>query len=1116
MKPIAAFARYVPFVLLNLLMLAICFANWHQGEMFIGWDSVNAELNPWLNIMRSIHAGWQEYYGVGLLGGHGFAALLPVSLLALLGSSVLPLWAVRTVISLGLVYAGVVGMYLLVSRVLKRLIPGAHARLPHAAEWIALFSALVYLFNQGSAEQLFTQTEAFTFHFAALPWLFLTSLIFLETPNRRNAFLVVAAQLMFSTQGFVPPVFLAYVISLLLFVAGFTALSPRKRAAAKASCILLALILAANSYWIIPFGVNQASQKETFLESYNNLLQTPEFIQKNSKFGAWENVALLKGFFWDSKMFDEFILLPWKYHFSSGVVPAIGYGVFLVSLAGLGSAFLGRNRRIGLAFASVYLLYFGNLATEIPPFSYALSFLRSVSPSFRQAFRNPFTKFSIGAGFSYSLFFGIGTLFILIALYRLKRMRVNPYTLYAVLLGLLVYAGIPIIQGHLFYTRLFVKLPPAYTDTVSFFNRQSDGRIADFPQECPEGWYHYSWGYVGSGFLWYGIKQPVLSRTFDVWHNANENYYWETIQALRENDYKRFADVMRKYDVRWIMYDGNLKHCRNQRTILQNEDFRQYLRTSPEYTRRFASTRGTNDPIEVYELNSYAGSYVTTARSVPNILPSYRFTDYDTAADDTPVYSNDPARTPDVVIPFRSLFDKRNPGEKDFEIAHAGNRVTLKTTFQLAGPLDTVLHVPPYAHMESVIPVYLTVSAANGNGARLFARLALPRLFINGNETVRNKAEFALGTLPKTTGDMLLTVNENEYRITPNSSILTYFYTNVGNSISFNTGSSAPIPVWGDKEDEIFKRFVNEEYSYPVTLEKQNEVRIELPTFADNTAMGSRMRNGLVRHLNAPCSNGPATTENRNEVAFPEEENEYLRLISANNDQCLTLSFPTLQTDIGYIMDITTRNGSGLPLRVNLLNSKGAYYLMSDLDPHRQFETSSFIIPPSYKDAVGYEALIQNRSLSYQETVNDIRSVGFTFLPYRFIKSLRFGRPPQAEIASTGAVEVAHPLPFLYEAAVNDSLTPDGLLVLYQSYHPGWTAYAVPDRSIRTRLFPFLFGTKLTGHQTVNNWANGWQVEQLPDGNKHVMIVFWPQYLQYAGFCALFLAAGGILFMKRK
>ncbi|MEJ2276721.1 MAG: hypothetical protein P8Y70_03075, partial [Candidatus Lokiarchaeota archaeon] len=63
-------------------------------------------------------------------------------------------------------------------------------------------------------------------------------------------------------------------------------------------------------------------------------------------------------------------------------------------------------------------------------------------------------------------------------------------------------------------------------ELYEFFGKApKQARVAFFPVQTFWGWNFYSWNYRGSGFLWYGIEQPILDRAFDVWSKHNEDYY---------------------------------------------------------------------------------------------------------------------------------------------------------------------------------------------------------------------------------------------------------------------------------------------------------------------------------------------------------------------------------------------------------------------------------------------------------------------------------------------------------------------------------------------------------------------------------------------------------------
>jgi hypothetical protein len=81
-----------------------------------------------------------------------------------------------------------------------------------------------------------------------------------------------------------------------------------------------------------------------------------------------------------------------------------------------------------------------------------------------------------------------------------------------------------------------------------------------------------------------------------------------------------------------------------------------------------------------------------------------------------------------------------------------------------------------------------------------------------------------------------------------------------------------------------------------------------------------------------------------------------------------------------------------------------------------------------------------------------------------------------------------------------DSQTESGLIVLSQSYDQGWQTYDINQEFCNNAklkcLIPWIFNTELE-QVMVNGWANGWLV---PEGEHQLVIIFWPQYLEYLGF----------------
>ena len=104
-------------------------------------------------------------------------------------------------------------------------------------------------------------------------------------------------------------------------------------------------------------------------------------------------------------------------------------------------------------------------------------------------------------------------------------------------------------------------------------------------------------------------------------------------------------------------------------------------------------------------------------------------------------------------------------------------------------------------------------------------------------------------------------------------------------------------------------------------------------------------------------------------------------------------------------------------------------------------------------------------------------------------------------------------------------------LYLSQSYHQGWKAYisetcnmeriTCKTRNILNTSFPFIFGKEIKEHVLVNNWANGWKLDNFhlkksPSvfNNLDIIIIFLPQYLEFLGF--LMMGFGILVVIKFK
>lgn len=157
-------------VLYHLLVVIVVWANFPpEGHFFTGWDALHPEFNIGVNLERAVFGAWQKNYGLGTSGGHGFAALLPLTLMTGLLKLIVPLWSVRAWVTFSCFYLGGLGVYWL----LRELLGGLEGEGFKEKEWLvaaaSLGGAWYYLFNLGTVQQFYIQLEAFVVHFVALP-----------------------------------------------------------------------------------------------------------------------------------------------------------------------------------------------------------------------------------------------------------------------------------------------------------------------------------------------------------------------------------------------------------------------------------------------------------------------------------------------------------------------------------------------------------------------------------------------------------------------------------------------------------------------------------------------------------------------------------------------------------------------------------------------------------------------------------------------------------------------------------------------------------------------------------------------------------------------------------
>ncbi|MBI3620296.1 hypothetical protein HY214_04100 [Candidatus Roizmanbacteria bacterium] len=736
-----------PLIILTGIVLLIYRTNLQGNFWLTGWDNLHPEFNYKANLIRAFFSSWQEYQGLGLPAGHGHGSeLLRELFLGALSLIFQPILIRKIFVAL-MLFSGASGCYFFVSRCLFPEIKETYKRA------LGFFAGSFYLLHLITVQIFYTPYEAFIVQYGGLPWMAYGLYLFIKNDNKKSLAFLILVNLIFSSQFYVPTLFLVYIFFVSMLSIGFLKQRADKNKLKKILVIFFVLIIT-NLNWLFPFINYVRTNINSQLEAYNNILYSQDIYLKNANYGDLNSAVLAKGYLFSYVYENDLMMKVWDKHLQQPYVLFFAY--FMAVVIGLGllhCLFAAKKNRF---WSFLFFSFFALIAVNVFPFSFLNELLRKIN-FFNQIFRNPFTKVAGGLHFVNSILFAYGLYWLAKSISSLIP---NFYARAHLLKSLLMFFSVfllsyqliylsPVWSGNLIYPRLRHEVPDEYFALFDFFKNQSAGRIANFPQNTPNGWLYYHWGYSGSGFLWYGITQPILDRAFDVWNKSNENYYWEISQTVYSQSLQQFRSVLEKYQIRWLVLDQNVTSYSSPKSLYLDQ-VKDLILRSPD----LITIKNIFGKIAVYEVNlkTRPNNYVFIEQDPTAVYPNYQWSQYDQAHLENGNYITANLTKPHaenlVSYPFRSLFTLRRQSEIEFNLRENDNNFIFYTDIDPVfsrGRLGLPkISAPEFAETEKI------------NLAKTI--LKPPKISINGQEikwsdkqeSTASPTSFALPTIAKT------------------------------------------------------------------------------------------------------------------------------------------------------------------------------------------------------------------------------------------------------------------------------------------------------------------------------------------------------------------------------
>ncbi|MCH7730525.1 hypothetical protein IID21_03250 [Patescibacteria group bacterium] len=1208
------------FVLALLLVgIVLSFVNYTPGTFLTGWDTLHPEFNFSLNFWRTFFGVWREEQGVGVVAAHSHMSELPRIFLLWLASFVFPISFLRYFYFFLTLIAGPLGVYFFLNYVLKRR--------NFWSSFAAFLGASYYVLNLGTLQHYYVPFEMFATQFAALPWLFLFSLKFFRLGEKRYLLTLSLISIFAAPMAYAATLFYAYLTALSAFLIFRSLLAKNKKAKLKRSFVILGIVLATNSFWLLPNLYTIFNQSEVIRSSKINRLFSPEAFLRNKEYGGLKNIALNKNFLFSwSEYGDESgefvdLLDEWNEYIKQPKVSLFASLIALVFITGIFIAVVRRDKSaIALLIPLLISLFF--LINDNPPTGPIYTYLYERNELFREGLRAPFTKFSILFMFAASFYFAYA-LANLFSLFSKKKWLLPG----GVFLGIfsfiaLVFVMKPAFEGSLISPSMRIEIPSEYSELSSWLNTQDKGRIVKLPMYTFWGWTYYDWGFEGAGFNWFDIESPTFDRDFDRWSQYNESFYKGASSALYAEDLESFEKVLEKYQVRYIFLDESVINPSGEASVTFIPETKEILSKSSRIS--LAKTFGF---ISVYETNfDFGKKFVWSPKSYSKISADLTYSQSDPIFEEYGTYVEG-----GTYYPFVN-FDER----AGMSIAREQGSVSVSQ--ELPEKLDGVLVIPNYLEGKDPITAEIYLEESQKNSLNLKFVVSTPEIYLDGEKVAGEELSqtYILGNVsrqdlrflqvgeevfdlegksgylgktfvgqedvslklyakeksseegfskvlsesprlcadPTTKIAVDTTAGEFAFKVGDKSicwgggtfigsdSLLVVSYesksadnlypnfcvTKAGREGCIN--KSLPdefiqsgewsrfiirqpleaVDHWidfvGQAQDEgvakisfrnlsfdLFPQIT--EFKAPLINDilassKNEEIRIGIGT--EKIEIRFKTKDEVLEQVKLGRGHAKAVNCDAVEVGLAEKKVEGERVFYSAYDggvSCDFRDYPNLDLDKAYLLTVEGENVQGRSLKIYLQNKENKRVELEELLPNGEFSAGYVLIPKSQGN--GYLLNYETRSFGKIASGNYLEAISFTPIAYNWLNSLRIKGFEAVEVKNNLAIGGVEKIGTAHYALTVASPEKEGLVVLSQGFDDGWIAYKLKTQNSKLKTFlPFLFGKKLE-HVKVNSWANGWLLSQQSTVNSQsstVIILFWPQYLQYIGM----ILAVGVVF----
>ena len=1090
------FASHFPFLIVLLLAVIVCWHNYTPGTFLSGWDTLQPEWNLGQYAQRVFFGAWQEHQGLGAPASQAHLAELPRLPLLWILQAALPLSAVRYTFFFLMFLSGGIGVYCYVYNAFL-----CSTEKPPTQTWPAALAAAFFMFNIGTMQHFVVPLEMFAVHFATVGFIFLTVHQVVKHGRSRDYWWFFVVQVLSAPTAHTSTLF--YMVATLILAHAFsltllTHINNPLKGLTRLG-FLLALMLIAHSYWILPNMYYIFQHSNYVREAKISRLFSPEAFWQNQAFGQLTDVITFKNFLFHWKVFDfpsnSFIplLQVWNDHLKTATTQAMLWFVTATWLSGIVFSILKKKTRVAsLSLLPVFLISAFFLINQNFPFFEIFATLRKGSQLFEESLRFPFTKFSIVFIFCASVFLAVAVdslLALTTSLTKVKFHLKGVQCVSGIFFVSILYVVWPFFSGNLISPAMRVHIPSRYVELRDWFStKDPNSRVALFPITYFWGWEYYDWsnaqrhqGYQGAGFAWFLIPQPILEREFDRWIPTNENFYTQVAEVVRKQDSIAFQELLKKYHVNWLVYDHSIFDPQRLDSEDYNTEFKSLIVNNQNI-----SLLKTFDSIEVYQVHSAAQSPIGTAsaESIDNDKDNSR-----TFLENGNEYIYR-RKNNTVAYPFDGLLKEQLFGTKVTD-----NVLSAEWTSPSGSSEFYKVSFPSWSKYYNTVPI--SVSTAYNLDKQELSIVFVPAI------TSVSFGSQSLSLYPDTVvpshivkisakKDKQLFIQNGNSVIPLNNSDSPQ----LNGTINFNINGGFSVSILEKRQskssnDALFTEIEKVEFSEDEVRQfipaPKNEISIQKFSSAmTQFSLGEYFFNHISFGFQKESTVKNCQEDMVGSVHVKKLANSYEYTSSGSGVACESFFFSPSASDLDQVLTVSgeNKNGKGMKLYISSPDKKVPYIEeIFDVGINRKIFS---ILKPENRNGI----LLQVESSSYGSTptVNTVNNISIVSLPLQWLANIKVsGLETQTNLLHI--VSWNRLFSGGYTASVVAEKN-DSLLTFSQSYDDAWIAFDWQNPRQRFE------------HVQYNGWANAWVV---PRGEHHIVMLFWPQLLAFLGYGVLII-----------